>query len=318
MNFKITYSRIVLALIFVGFSLTAPIVGNESSSLAEGFNLKNSTQMWDALLKKHLKAKGAVDYQGFQKDQNELKKFIESYKNLTENTLKSDAEKTAAYINLYNASMINNLLKYAKSKNFDPSSAQFTKLMIKEIKVPGGNIWNGDYKVSLGKHSVNLDGIEHGLIRGKADDNMKKFKVSKLDPRIHSAVNCAALSCPPIRSDAYTADNLDGFLTENMKSWLSDNNQFSKSGSALKANSIVHWYYSDFDDYAQKTLKVGGAGDYLSTFISKDAKDAAWKIKHLKENFNDRSFLSLKLSSDFSFDYNWLINDVRNFKGASK
>ena len=319
MDLKSPISSLFLTLVFVGitFAASATIIQTAIAS-ADSFDIAATTESWDKLLKKHLKEEGAVDYQGFKKDHKDLESFIGSYKKLGENALTTDSQKTAAYINLYNAAMIYNLLKYANSKKMALTDPKFLAIKINDIEVPGGNIWNGDYKVNVGKHSVNLDGIEHGLIRRKAGDDMDKYKVSKIDPRIHSAVNCAALSCPPIRSDAYTADNLDTLLNENMKAWLSSNEQFSKTGDSLRANSIVHWYYSDFDDYAQKTLKTGGAGDYLSQFISSDAVDAKWKVKHLKDNFNDRSFLSLKLSNDFSFYYDWHINDVRNFKVANK
>ena len=43
-----------------------------------------------------------------------------------------------------------------------------------------------------------LDEIEHQIIRKRFDE-----------PRIHFALVCAAMSCPPLRDEAYTADRLE-------------------------------------------------------------------------------------------------------------
>ena len=56
--------------------------------------------------------------------------------------------------------------------------------------------------------------------------------------------------------------------------------QFKKiHETTMQANSIVFWYYGDFDDYGQKDPKVKGAGDYLSTFIG-ETPNKEWKIAH--------------------------------------
>lgn len=271
-----------------------------------------ATDIWNQLLKNHVNVNGGVSYEGFENDLVSLTGFIDSYKSLSPATL-DDASKTAYYINLYNATMIFNILKYTKEKKIKVGSDEFLNLKINDIKVEGGNIWNGKYKVNLAGIDVNLDNIEHGLIRGKADGDLGKLKVKVLDPRIHAAVNCAALSCPRVRELAYTAENLESLLQENMIAYLSSNKQFSKKDKdTMSANSIVFWYYADFDDHGQDVLKLKGAGDYLVSFI-KDTPDLSWKKTHLKENFNARNRLSLKLSSAFDFNYDWKINDIKNY-----
>jgi len=48
------------------------------------------------------------------------------------------------------------------------------------------------------------------------------------DPRIHSALVCAARSCPPLRRDAYTREKVEEQLDANVREWLSmpDRNEF--------------------------------------------------------------------------------------------
>jgi hypothetical protein len=293
------------------FGIALSFVIGLSHSFAGTFDSNTQVKTWNGLLSKYVKKNGGVDYIGFKKDQAKLESFISAYKNFDPKS-HSDISKTAHYINLYNATMIFNILRHAKEEKIDLNSKKFLKLKINDIKVEGGNIWNGNYKVSLGQISVNLDNIEHDLIRGKGKGDLEKFKVKTLDPRIHAAVNCAAMSCPRVREIAYSENNVAQLLEENIKNYVSNNDQFKKlSSSKMRANSIVFWYYADFDDYAQDSLKLNGAGDYLSQFIE-NTKDKDWKIKHLKENFNDRSRFSLKLSSSFDFYYDWTINDIRN------
>ena len=248
---------------------------------------------------------------GFAKDQERLRAFLDSHRDLDPSSL-GDDQRTALYINLYNATMIANLLKAAKANDIPVGSQKFLDTRVNKISVPGGNIWNGDYKVALNGQMLSLDDIEHGLIRGKGPGHLKSMKVGKLDPRIHAAVNCAAISCPKLRNVPYTGTNLEKLLEENMTRYMSHPEQFKKlDDDTLEANSIVFWYYDDFDQHG-KAIKLRGAGDYLASFIDPKAPASAWKIDHLKKNFNDRSQWVLKLSSAFDFEYDWRVNDERN------
>lgn len=253
-----------------------------------------------------------------EKGMTNLNAYLDGFKSLDSSTY-SDSAKTALYINFYNAGMIYNMLKYADANKIDVKSQKFLDLKINDLSVPGGNIWNGDYTFSFNGHQVNLDEIEHGFIRMKAKGKLKKFAVKKLDPRIHAAVNCAALSCPRLRETSYTPENIDTMLTENMVEWLNSDDQFRKvKDNQMQVNSIVIWYYKDFDDHAQKVLKLDGAGHYLAPFIKDTTKDAKWKREYLKEEFSDRNATFLRLSSDFKSVYDWQVSDIRNrAKGES-
>jgi hypothetical protein len=276
-----------------------------------------AVENWQSLLSTHVRLNGGVDYQGFQKDEKLLDAFLLTYKNYSPAGV-SEARKKADYINLYNAGMIKLVLRYSAEKHIDLASPQFLALDVHGIEVPGGNIWNGDYRIAFAGKQLNLDDIEHKLLRGQKPGDLQPYVVKDLDPRIHAAVNCGAFSCPRVREKAYLEATVDTLLEENIKEYLSSNQQFSKvSDSKMAANSIVFWYYPDFDDHAQKKLKLPGAGSYLSQFIGAESPDRDWKIKHLKENFDNRSRVALKLSSAFDFRYQWQVNDVRNKKDVT-
>jgi len=278
--------------------------------------MRNAAQAWDSFLGKYVNAKGGVDYQaivggsGF----DELKQLLGSYATMDPTAL-SDSAKNALYINFYNAGMIHNIIVWANAEKVDIKSDKFLKQAVNKIKAPGGNIWNGQWKFKIKGINVHLDEIEHGLIRGLATGELGKLKVKELDPRIHAAVNCAAYSCPRTREKAYRPENVDAMLNENMFEWLNMPAQFAKlSDSKMKCNQIVFWYYSDFDDVARQKLKLKGAGDYLEKFIKAETPNAEWMKSHLKNNFNDRNVVSLKISSAFEFFYDWRIADARSMK----
>ncbi len=279
------------------------------SALASNISEMNST--WNEIVKANIAISGGVDYVSIQKDVQKLDGFLGTHKALAFKGL-ADNEKKAVLINLYNAFMIKSVLDYAKDAKIAVSSPDFLKIKINEIKYKGGNVWNGKNKVNLAGVDVNLDEIEHGLIRGEGKGALAELKVSKLDPRIHTAVNCAAISCPRVREKAYFSENLDEMLDSNLREFMNSTSQFQKAGNKLEANSIVLWYYDDFDKFGKETFKLKGAGDYLIKFIDGSRPDSKWISQHLTNHFNDRSKLSLRLSSDFNFEYNWQINDKRN------
>jgi hypothetical protein len=67
------------------------------------------------------------------------------------------------------------------------------------------------------------------------------------DPRIHAALVCAAVSCPPLRSEAYTAERLDEQLNDQCKRWVNDPTKFRMDEGRLGASEILKWYGADFD-----------------------------------------------------------------------
>ena len=274
-------------------------------------SISEMTSAWNDLVKANIAISGGVDYLSIQKDINKLDSFLAAHKMLAFKDL-GDQEKKAVLINLYNAFMIKSILDYAKEAKIPVSSPDFLKIKINDLKFRGGNIWNGKNKVNLAGLEVNLDEIEHGLIRGEGKGGLASLKVSKLDPRIHTAVNCAAISCPRVREKAYLSENLDEMLDANVREFINSTSQFQKTGNKLEANSIVLWYYEDFDHFAKYVLKLRGAGDYFTKFLDPSRPDSKWMGQHLSNNFNDRSKLSLRLSSDFNFQYNWQVNDKRN------
>ncbi|MCC5920235.1 MAG: DUF547 domain-containing protein [Cyclobacteriaceae bacterium] len=104
--------------------------------------------------------------------------------------------------------------------------------------------------------SANLNFIEHAILRrsqfilglgyirkwwvGKIE---KSLRVDQLDYRIHFALNCGAVSCPPIRS--YSPEKLDQQLDNATQSFL-QGSKVDMHHSALAVSRIFLWYLGDF------------------------------------------------------------------------
>src|SRR5690554_5944218 len=139
-------------------------------------------------------AAGRVDYAGLKKDEKKIDAYLKKLDAVDLKTLGPD-EKLALLINAYNAYTLQLILEnYPGIKS------------IKDLKSP----WKSKrYKV--GGHTLSLDDIEHGLIRPVYKDS-----------RIHFAVNCASIGCPPLQAFAFEGDKLDAQLDLAARKTLQD------------------------------------------------------------------------------------------------
>jgi hypothetical protein len=109
---------------------------------------------------------------------------------------------------------------------------------------------------SIGGERVSLNLIEHGLLRnsrlwwslGYVRDPLpsnfeRRFRVP-LDPRIHFALNCGAVSCPPIAS--YNGDALDAQLDTAARAFLEDSTRYDGTTNTVHVTALFQWYRNDF------------------------------------------------------------------------
>jgi len=161
-----------------------------------------SHQLWDSLLKKHVRPDGFVDYPGFVQDSAELNRYLTLLASThpDEHTW-SREEQMVYWINAYNAFTVKMIV------NAYPVSS------IKDIRrgIPFVNsVWDIKF-IHLGGETYDLDNIEHGILRKKFDD-----------ARIHAAINCTSFSCPRLRAEAYTAEKLEDQLDDAMRTFIND------------------------------------------------------------------------------------------------
>ncbi|MEO1272810.1 MAG: DUF547 domain-containing protein, partial [Myxococcota bacterium] len=199
------------------------------------------------------------------KQRQPLDGYIEALGKVKLNTLPRD-EQLALLINAYNAFTLKLIID-----NLDGLRS------IRDIPSP----WDTrDYK--LGGTTVSLNDIEHGLIR----------PIYK-DPRIHFAVNCASIGCPPLAATAYTGPQLDAQLKAATERFATDPNTVQLSGNTLRVSKLLKWYGSDFTDASFK-----GHASSVAVYLKPYTTDEV------------RSFIAQQgdnVSVAF-MDYNWNLN----------
>ncbi len=160
-----------------------------------------------------------------------------SYADL-KNKLKSDDEKKAFWINLYNG-YTQVILKFSPEKY----KSRNTFFKSKQIEIAG--------------KMFSLDDIEHGILRrskikwslgylnklfpGKTE---KDLRVDHLDYRIHFALNCGAKSCPPIAF--YNPENLNPQLDIATKAYLTGEAEYDAKKNIIKLPTLMNWFRRDF------------------------------------------------------------------------
>ncbi len=128
--------------------------------------------------------------------------------------------------------------------------------------------------LEIGGQFISLDDIENGILRGekveKKEDFISQFRLEKLDPRIHFALNCGATSCPPI---AFYSDNqLDEQLSLAEASFVQSSSIYTPETNTLEISEIFKWFEDDF----------GGRKGILELMVRYEIlpKDASPKIKY--------------------------------------
>lgn len=162
--------------------------------------------------------------------------------------LKSPIEKNAFWVNIYNAFI--QIVLSEEAGLYKDRSEFFSKDRI----VVAGDL-------------LSFDDIEHGILRAStwkyslgyiknpfAPEIETKYRLSKTDKRIHFALNCGAVSCPPIA--IYTAENYNSKINEVAAYYLKKISDFNEVENKVYTTPLFSWFRGDFDGSSgiRKTL----------------------------------------------------------------
>jgi len=212
-----------------------PIKLFAGSKVSVGSNVPTAQQIpidhishaaWDALLRKYCDPQGYVNYQGWHDSPADLQELDQYLAHVSRANLKlpaSTANKFAFWINAYNAVTIKGILR-----EYPTSSIQNH-----QSKTFGYKIWD-DLLLPVDGRTYSLNQIEHDVLRKMGD------------PRIHFALVCASVGCPPLLNQAYTAEQLDSQLTDNARKFFADPQKFQATADSLKISKLFKWYGGDF------------------------------------------------------------------------
>lgn len=246
----------------------APRISNNVSD--EKIEAANSVDMvihsiWDDLAKKHINDEGLVDYKAFKEDVKTLDSYLAM---LGENPPKdswSKDEKMAYWINAYNANTVKLILDYYPVKSIKDIGS---KIQVPFVSTP----WAKKF-IRIGNETMSLDNIEHGTLRKDFDEK-----------RIHFALVCAAMSCPRLRNEAYTAEKLDAQLDEQGQDFINNPAKNRIDPKKAQLSKYFDWYKGDWKDNDKSVMYW--VNRYSKTKINKDT---------------DISFLN----------YNWALNEQK-------
>lgn len=183
---------------------------------------------FDALLQKYVDDQGLVAYARW-KDTAEDRQALEDYLlclGAVDLSLESSqASRLAYWINAYNALTLKGILDVYPTSSIRNHTSFFG----------GHNVWR-DLTLSIGGEPHSLDDIEHRILRKLGE------------PRIHFAIVCAARGCPPLRTRAYTANELDEQLSDNARRFFArrENFQTDPGNRIVFISELLSWYGEDF------------------------------------------------------------------------
>ncbi len=240
---------------------------------------------WDTLLRKHVRLindgrASQVNYKALAEDRAALGAYLQSLSAITSAQYAgwSKTQQYAFLANAYNAFTIEKILtRYPNLKS------------IRDFGIVIGNPWKDRFFTLLGKPE-HLDGIEHDTMRAPGVFD---------DPRVHVAVNCAAVGCPMLGHRAFTPERLDAQLDELFLRFMSDRsrNRYNAQAKAVELSRIFDWYGKDFEKDHKGFSSVN---DVVAKYADQ-LSDAPADRAQLRTGQTPIRFL----------EYDWSLNDVR-------
>lgn len=270
--------RIALALavvILAGFAVTAAAAGPPSYA------------DYALVLERYVDEHGLVDYKGLKGHSGDLDRFVRSLAKVSSNDYDSwtDADKIAFWINAYNGLTLRVILDHYPIKPSFLKSFVYPENSIRQI----AGVWDKITFPVMGRE-VTLDHIEHGILRAKFNE-----------PRIHMALNCASMGCPPLRREPFVGARLDAQLDDMTRRFLKNPAKFriDRPSKTVYLSPIFKWFGGDFAKRYGAQEKFPGFSDTeraVLDFVSKyiDPEDGSYLEKG-------------KLSIEY-LDYDWSLN----------
>ena len=159
-----------------------------------------------------------------ESDKNALVSYINRLQDVQVTSLNKN-EQLAFWINLYNAQTTRVILE-----NYPVDSIRSIKSSFLDIKGP----WN-DKTLMVEGETLSLDNIENRIVRPLFSD-----------PRIHYALNCAAIGCPNLRAEAYKSTGLDAVLDAQARAYINNPRAIQIEDGRVTASRIFLWYKGDY------------------------------------------------------------------------
>jgi hypothetical protein len=181
------------------------------------------------------------------------------------------AEQYAFWLNLYNAITVKTVLEHYPIRSLRNIGIVPSWL--------GGGPWDRP-RIRVENEPLSLNDIEHRILR----HNWR-------DPRIHYAINCAAVGCPNLPRLALRGSDLDRTLDALAAAFINSPRGVHFDGKRLSACRIFSWFREDFGGTAPGIL------EHLQRYASQE----------LRAKLQGRTQID-------GYHYDWSLNDAKRAK----
>jgi hypothetical protein len=247
------------------------------SLAAQQFDHKHKA--YEQILKAHV-VDGRVDYRTLKADPQPLNRYLNNLAAVPKQQFQSSSkeQQLAFLVNLYNAATLKLIVDHYPVKSIKDIGSWFKGPWDQQI-------------VRLFGTTITLNTLEHDILR-------KNYN----EPRLHLALVCAAKSCPPLRSEAYTAEKLDGQLNDQARTYLASPQglRIDRKAREVRVSSIFKWYGKDFVNkytpgpgFAELNKTESAVISFCSSYVSDQ----------------NRAYL---MTGDYTvkyIDYDWSLNE---------
>jgi hypothetical protein len=225
-------------------------------------------KLFTDILSKYVK-NGFVDYKSLKSNKS-LDEYLKQLVNTNPDKLNIN-EKLAFWINAYNAFTLQVIIE-----NYPIESINELHTGGRIIgHILGKTVWDKEF-ITVNSKKYSLNDIEHKILR----------KMN--EPRIHFAIVCASISCPPLRNEAFEPEKISTHLQSQAIEFINDNsrNSFDLKNRKAYLSKMFEWFDEDFGDSEKEVLKY--VSQFIPENISKDIKNnlSEWEISYKDYDWN--------------------------------
>jgi hypothetical protein len=219
---------------------------------------------FENLLKKYVDSDGLVDYEQWHRsssDRNELDRYLAAVSSFSPDASperfakRSDA--LAYWLYAYNAYVIRSILQH-----WPLESVTDVKAPLEAVKGLG---FFYRQRFMFGGEAYSLYTVENDIVR-------RQYK----DPRIHFVLNCASASCPVLKPELPTGEELELLLIDATRDFVNDpkNVRIDSNNRQVIVSTIFKWYEKDFiNDLRRRGVPSDrGVVDYIAGVASESLR----------------------------------------------
>ena len=223
-----------------------------------------SHDLFNQVLQEHVD-KERVDYAKLKSNPEKLEAYLDLLAVAKPSEMSFNAQ-LAFWINTYNALVIKGVIDHYPTKS------------VRKVKAFGGFFSRLKFQVAGETYSLNQ--IEHDIIRTEF-----------VDPRVHFALVCASISCPPLENTVYLPETIEEQLDAVTLKFVTNPKKvrLDRSKRRVYLSKIFKWYKKDF------TEGYDGVADFLADYLPSE----------------DADFVLAKDVKFHYLDYDWTLNDKK-------